>query len=110
MRISKQQLQDIINEEVASVLDTSRNRKRISEALAPRSGGIENLPASELIRFAKAYTKLGGAVQEQLDDLLADPASADINPNAIEVIEDFLVRLNMEIAIAVEDWKEANGY
>ena len=50
-----------------------------------------------IIEAAKAYRDLGGAVQEQLDDLIEAAGEGrlpdDINLNALEMIEDFLTDL-----------------
>lgn len=46
----------------------------------------------QLIRFAKAYTSLGTAVQQQLDDVIGGDLS-DLNENAV-----------------AETWRKLNGY
>lgn len=38
-----------------------------------------------LMRFARAYSKLGWAIQEQLDDLVNGNCD-DLNPNAVDEI------------------------
>ncbi len=50
----------------------------------------------ELIYFAKAYSKLGWAVQQQLDKLITDVAD-DINPNAVKLMKEKLGKCNLEL-------------
>jgi len=86
MKISKKQLRSIIREE----------RSRL---LSEQGGwGDEVETGSDLITFAKAYAGLGGAVQDQVDAIVAayfnsggseDPRFEDVvyeqNPNAIDM-------------------------
>ena len=113
MRITKEELKNIINEEVASVLQRSLNRKRIAEAARRvRHGDLYEVDAEELIEFAKAYRDLGEAVTEQLDTIIeygpdADPD--DINPAAIREIKMTLGGINAEIDEMIADWQASNG-
>lgn len=107
MRISKAQLQDVINEEVASALLRSENR-RLLEAREP-GGVLYNVDASELLNFAKAYARLGGAVQEQLEDLMEFQEDADINPNAHDLMEQLLRGMNRQIDDALDVWYESRN-
>lgn len=102
MRISKNQLQDIINEEIASALLRSENR-RLTEARSP-GGVLYKVDAASLITFAKAYASLGLAVQEQLDDLVEFQEDADINHNAFDVMERALRGMNRELDEAMDAW------
>ena len=113
MRITKEELKNIINEEVASVLQQSLNRKRISEA-APRGrrGALYGVSADELISFAEAYSSLGDAVTEQLKLIIefgAETDPDDINPNAVTEIVSTLGKINAEIDEALAAWQAANG-
>lgn len=56
MKITKTQLKNLIKEEMI----------RVSE-----SYGMDIETGSELIEFAKAYSSLGGAVQEQVDSIVS---------------------------------------
>ena len=112
MRITKQQLKDIINEEVASVIRQESNRRALSEARVrgPR-GGLWSISADELISFAEAYSSLGDAVTEQLKDILESGADTDpdnVNPNAVEMIVRELGGLNEEIDESLAAWQDAN--
>jgi hypothetical protein len=74
------------------------------------SGGpLWDLDPYDLLQFAKAYASLGRAVQEQLDDLVDDPTTADINANAVDLIAERLGGQNEQIDYAVEEWKESAG-
>lgn len=102
MRISKAQLQAIINEEVASALIRSENL-RLVEARSP-GGVLYKVDGASLIAFAKAYASLGVAVQEQLEDLVEFQESADINHNAFDLMERALRGMNREIDEAMDAW------
>lgn len=104
MRISKAQLQDIINEEIASALLSTENL-RLTEARSP-GGVLYKVDAASLITFAKAYASLGLAVQEQLDDLVEFQEGADINHNAFDVMERALRGMNRELDEAMDAWHQ----
>lgn len=103
MRITKQQLQDLVNEEVASVLLSVENR-RLIEGRLESGGSLYKADAASLVVFAKAYASLGAAVQEQLEDLLEFQEDADINHNAFDVMERTLRGMNREIDEAMDAW------
>jgi hypothetical protein len=110
MRITKKQLQDLINEEISRALLRSENH-RLIEAVSSYGdtghGSLYDLDASELLEFAQSYVSLGAAVQEQLEELLDMQEDADINPNALQLIEDRLGGMNAEIDGAIQSWKTA---
>lgn len=62
----------------------------------------------QLIEFAKAYARLGWPTQEQLDDLLRIGDLAEINPNALQRIEDGLGPYDNEIGELAESWRHSN--
>ena len=109
MKITKQQLRQIIKEELNHVNE---------------SGGMAVETGSELIDFAKAYASLGAAVQEQVDQIVSayynngensrgfEEAAYEVNPNALDLAMERLARpLRMmggateaeEILIAIEE-------
>ncbi len=96
----------MINEEVASILLRKENR-RLVESIG-MGGSLQDLDATELLDFAEAYVSMGAAVQEQLRDLLDNQEDADINPNALDVIEQAIGGMNNEIDEAIEAWKSTN--
>ena len=111
MRITRNQLQDLINEEISHALLRSQNR-RLVEAVSSGDtgrGGLYDLDVSELLEFAESYTSLGAAVQDQLRKLLDRGEDAEVNSNAVQMIEDRLGGMNHQIDVAIEAWKEANG-
>lgn len=55
----------------------------------------------ELMKFARAYNKLGWAIQEQLDDIVND-VNDDINPNALAEIDQRLRGFNDELDAAID--------
>ena len=67
---------------------------------------------SALLRFAKAYAKLGWAVQAQVENVLSGCEEEEINPNAVDVMRDRLLGPLLELADADESDSlemEANG-
>ncbi len=62
----------------------------------------------DLIRFADSYAKLGSSVQKQLKDLLDIGPTAEVNPNAIEMVLDRVSPLPQEIKEACENFLEMN--
>ena len=108
MRITRQQLTDLINEEISSALLESQNR-RLLEVSDTGSGDLYDIDGASLLEFADAYVALGAAVQEQLRDLLDNQEDAYLNENAVQMIEDRLGGMNSSIDEALEAWKAANG-
>ena len=107
MRITRNQLQDLINEEISRSLLKQQNRRLIETYNSPMSGGLYDIDASELIAFADAYVSLGSAVQEQLVILLDEQEGADINPNAVKLMRDTLYGQNDEIDTAIDAWENS---
>lgn len=70
-----------------------------------RSVATYDVDVFDLVVFAKAYADLGSAVQEQLNDILSDPQNADVNPNAVKLIDDRLGGMNDEIDAAIKEWR-----
>lgn len=56
----------------------------------------------ELMRFARAYNKLGWAIQEQLDDI-ANGDYGDINPNALTEISQTMRGYNEDLDASIDD-------
>jgi hypothetical protein len=110
MRISRNELQGLINEEISRALLRKENR-RLVEAVSSYAdtghGSLYDIEASELLDFAKSYASLGNAIQEQLDELLDEQEDASVNPNAVQVMEERLGGMNAEIDAAIEAWRAA---
>lgn len=60
----------------------------------------------DLMRFARAYSKLGWSIQEQLDDLV-NGDFGDINPNALEEIDNKMRGFNDDLDEAIDNALEA---
>jgi hypothetical protein len=108
MRISKNQLQQIIDEEISRSLLQAQNR-RLTESVHLGTvdsghGSLYDADVSELLEFAKSYASLGIHVQEQLDDLLDRQEDAEVNTNAVQLIEDRLGGMNAEIDEVINTW------
>jgi hypothetical protein len=56
----------------------------------------------QLMRFARAYNKLGWAIQEQLDDI-ANGDYDDINPNALQEINATMRGYNEDLDASIDD-------
>ena len=66
MRITLQQLTDLINEEISSALLERQNR-RLLEATVPR---VSHTSAYDMVEFAKAYMELPRDLRKILDSVL----------------------------------------
>ena len=76
MKITKRQLRRIIKEE--------------KQKLLKEYGGMSSEAMSPLVQFGQAYSSLGGAVQEQIVDVVnahidGRVKDAEINPNALDL-------------------------
>lgn len=60
----------------------------------------------ELMRFARAYNKLGWAIQEQFDDIVNGDCD-DINPNALAEIDERMRGYNDDLDAAIDVALEA---
>jgi len=102
---------------IASTLPTGdpARRKLLVALQEKKARSLDSVDSYDLIEFGKAYCGLGNAVQEQLDDLLtlSERQWAEINPNALRVIQRFrLDRMHEDIADAIEayeEWLENEG-
>lgn len=72
MKVSKRQLRKIIKEEKAQLINEMWGE------------GVDT--GSDLIEFAKAYAGLGGAVQEQVDAVVASYNAGGFSPEFNEVV------------------------
>jgi len=110
MRISRNELQGLINEEISRALLRRENRRLVETVSSygdMGQGSLYDIEASELLDFAKSYASLGNAIQEQLDELLDEQEDASVNPNAVQVMEERLGGMNAEIDGAIEAWRAA---
>lgn len=70
-------------------------------------GGLYSVPSADLLTFAKEYSALGAAVQEQLQELGADP-TAMVNPAAVRMIQAKLGGVNAELDEMLNAWYSNN--
>lgn len=62
----------------------------------------------QLLRFARDYSKLGWAIQEQFNDIINGDYS-DINPNALQEIEQRMRGYNEDLDELIDDAKAATS-
>lgn len=106
MRITRNQLHDLINEEVAEVLLKSENRHLV-ESFDAVSGLLREVDALSLIDFAKAYSSLDKYMRKQLDDII-DDVDADVDPEDVADIERAIGGANEEIDSYLSTWKQSH--
>ena len=78
MRITRNQLQDLINEEISRALLKAQNR-RLLESM----GESSPVPMDTLIRFAKTYAKISPTDRSNLD-LLIQGHGESVTPGEID--------------------------
>lgn len=105
MRITRQQLQEMIDEAVAERLLQVENRRLIEGF----QSDLEAVDAAALVEFAEAYASLGTEVQEQLHDLLDSGEDSGLTSSAARLIHRTLGGMNGEIDDALAAWFEAAG-
>lgn len=101
MRITRQQLQEMIDEVVAERLLKVENR-RLLEGM---HSDLEDVDAASLLEFAAAYASLGAAVQEQLRDLISGEG-AGLTHGAAQMIRRALGGMNGDLDAALDAWFE----
>lgn len=62
---------------------------------------VRVMELDELMRFAQAYSNLGWAIQEQLDDIAK--GRDDINPNALAEIDERMRGFNDDLDAAIDE-------
>lgn len=102
MRITRNRLQDMINEEISRQLLDSQN-SALLESYGQGDESLYNIDPADLLDFAKAYVSMGSAVQDQLHDLL--DGDYDINPNAVDVMKSALGGMNEQIDTAIAEYE-----
>ena len=60
--------------------------------------------AGDLIEFAKKWASLGDAVTEQVEDIVNDPTTDEVNPSAIGMAQRTLRGLNQGIDLAMDQY------
>lgn len=103
MIITNKQIQHMINEEFDRAIN--ERKKTLLKERFRGNAELHGMEAYDLIRFGKAYAKMGNAVQEQLDKLLDDPDS-NCNSGAVEMMKENLGGANEEIDAAIAMWEK----
>ena len=78
MRITRNQLQDLINEEISRALLKAQNRRLLESV-----GESSPVPMDTLIRFAKLYTKISPTDRSNLN-LLIQGHGESVTPGEID--------------------------
>lgn len=105
MIVTKQQLQQLIDEEFSRALEKRKQRLNEERVHPAYRQELNECSAEALLEFAKAYRSMGDAVAEQLINLMGDPR-AECNSNAVEMIKRNLGGCNQEIDDAIAAWED----
>lgn len=106
MIITKQGLQQLIDEEFSQAI--SARQKGLNEVHRRGRGGRDmyEMDSWYLLEFARSYTELGRAVQDQLHDIMDNADNGDVNPNAVDLMEEKLSGFNEEIDDALTAYRD----
>jgi hypothetical protein len=107
MRITKQQLQQVIDEEVSNALLRIENRRLLEASSGPMSS-LYGIDANELLDFADAYASLGSDAQSQLRDVVQNLEAADVDLTSMRSIERIMGGRNNGIDASIEAWRSHN--
>jgi len=84
--------------------------RKVIDLLAESEGGtrpFDGIDVYYLLEFAKAYARLGWAVQEQVETLMNDPGEwPNLNSNAVKEIQYGLAQYSSEISEACQEYFE----
>jgi hypothetical protein len=92
MRITRQQLTDLINEEISSALLERQNR-RLLEAAVP---GMSHTSAYDMVEFAKAYMELPRDLRKVLDFVM-EGRGENVTLEEVQDLHDILTGYNSEL-------------
>lgn len=107
MRISRQQLQDLINEEISSALLERQNR-RLLEAFDDDNDGPAPASMDDMIYFAKKYAGLTHEDRKNLD-LILDGRGEGVTPEEIEDLQRAIGGVNDELDDYLADALKASA-
>lgn len=99
MRITRQQLTDLINEEISSALLERQNR-RLLEAAVP---GTSHTSAYDMVEFAKAYMELPRDLRKVLDFVLEGRRGENVTLEQVQDLHGILTGYNSELDEYLED-------
>lgn len=103
MRITRGQLQDLINEEISAALLERQNR-RLLEAVDEE---VSSISMDDLIYFAKKYAGLTREDRRNLD-LIMDGRGGGVTPEEIQDLQNNLGGENEELDDLLKDALEAS--
>jgi hypothetical protein len=98
MKITRQQLTDLINEEISSALLERQNR-RLLEAAVP---GMSHTSRYDMVEFAKAYMDLPLDLRKVLDSVL-EGRGENVTLEQVQDLHDILTGYNSELDDYLED-------
>ena len=99
MRITRQQLTDLINEEISSALLERQNR-RLLEAAVP---GMSHTSAYDMVEFAKAYMELPRDLRKVLDFVLEGRRGENVTLEQVQDLHGILTGYNSELDDELKD-------
>lgn len=114
MRISKDQLQDLINEEVSRILLKRENRTLIKRQAKFLKESLEEdtseniMSLDDLIDFARAYSRLQPEDRKNLD-LILDGRGEVVTPEEIEDLQRVLSGYHQELTDYLDDALKASA-
>lgn len=107
MRITRQQLQIIINEEISRALLETQNRRLIENAMNPIDLDAEGtMSMDDLLDFARAYASMPRDMRKVLD-LVLDGRGESVTVEEIEDLQLSLGGRNKELDDYLKDAHEA---
>lgn len=106
MRVTKEQLEQLINEEYERAV-SKRNRSRSLNEMVGSPQSLREM--FKLINFAKRFSKLDPATQRDFEKLTFDPAEANVAPDAFDHMTKMLGGFSSEIDHAFDAYRQYAG-
>jgi hypothetical protein len=100
MRITRQQLTDLINEEISSALLESQNRRLLEDRMDPAD--FQEISMDDLLYFAKKYASLPNDMRRNLD-LILDGRGESVTAEEVEELQSALEGHNSELDQYLEE-------
>jgi len=100
MRITRNQLTDLINEEISSALLERQNRRLLENAMDPAE--FDSISMDDLLYFAKKYASLPDTMRRNLD-LILDGRGESVTAEEVEELQDQLGGHNDELDQYLEE-------
>lgn len=107
MRITRNQLQDLINEEISSALLERQNRRLLEDVMDPMDTEAEGpMSVDDLLDFARAYAALPREDRRNLD-LILDGRGESVTIEEIEDLQAALSHFHTGLADYLKDAHDA---